>query len=271
LEPRNIKMNQISATKKSRKIRTVEPKEPKPPKEPREPRPKATGEQRGDLQKQVLSWDGLAAALSFSVPFVVVIAINFQSGLALSAILAAVLLPISLLYFSMREKLGFPPFLTVPVCMLASVGITSFAAVIIRRYFPQINDSLGIYIYLLSAYPVIAAVFYGKPARKLSTTVAWALRNILYFSCFVIISGIIREFLAYNRVIGIELSSGFKLEGAKMPFFGFIVFAFILAGATCIHKAFKARFPTPVPQPNKPEDSTTIPEPMGDAAAEEKN
>lgn len=238
MEQRNLKINQISA-KKTPRIRTA------PSDAMWEPRNRPEPGSQDNLQSQVLSWDGMAAALSFSVPFAVVIAINFQSALALALILAAVLLPITALRFSMREKLGFPDFLTAPVCALASVGITAFASVIIRNYFPQINDSLGIYIYLLAAYPVAAAVFLQKPARKLGTAMAWALRNLLYFSCAVLLAGIFREFLAYNRLVGLTLPISFKLEAAKMPFFGFIVLAFLLAAATRIHMAVKVRFPQP--------------------------
>ncbi|MEG1943755.1 MAG: Rnf-Nqr domain containing protein, partial [Angelakisella sp.] len=151
---------------------------------------------------------------------------------------------------------NFPDFLTVPVCALVSVGITAFAAVIIRRYFPQINDSMGTYIYLLAAYPVAAAVFHHKNAKNLGTALAWALRNILYFSCGTIIIGIIRDFLAYNRLIGIPLPATFKLEAAKMPFFGFIALAFLLAAATRIHMAVKLRLAVEeTPQTEMPQNA----------------
>lgn len=254
MEPRNLKIDQISAKKRTPRIKSA------PEKAMGESRNRPAPGSQGNLQSQVLSWDGLAAAISFSVPFVVVIAINFQSALALSLILAAVLLPISALRFSMREKLGFPEFLTVPVCALASVGITAFASVIIRNYFPQINDSLGIYIYLLAAYPVAAAVFYQKPARKLGTAMAWALRNLLYFSCTVLVVGIFREFLAYNRLVGLTIPTTFKMDGAKMPFFGFIALAFLLAAATRIHMAVKVHFPATAPSEGleTPEEVATV-------------
>ncbi|MEG1777432.1 MAG: Rnf-Nqr domain containing protein [Angelakisella sp.] len=247
-----MKINQISEKKKTLRIKTA----PNTLAETEELKLKNRSEAGNNLQKQMLSWDGLVAALTFSVPFVVVIAINLQSALALTAILAAVLLPVSLLRFSMREKLNFPDFLTVPVCALVSVGITAFAAVIIRRYFPQINDSMGTYIYLLAAYPVAAAVFHHKNAKNIGTALAWALRNILYFSCGTIIIGIIRDFLAYNRLIGIPLPASFKLEAAKMPFFGFIALAFLLAAATRIHMAVKLRLAVEeTPQTEMPQNA----------------
>lgn len=264
MEQRNLKINQISTRRKTPRIKTA----PNGLGTPRH-KPPGPGEK---LQSQVLSWDGLAAALSFMVPFVVVIAINFQSALALAIILTAVLLPVTLLRFSMREKLGFPEFLTVPVCALVSMGITAFAALIIRNSFPQINDSLGIYIYLLAAYPVAAAVFYQRPARRLGAAMAWALRNLLYFSGTVLLTGIIREFLAYNRFVGLTLPGTFKLEAAKMPFFGFIVLAFLLAATTRVHMAVKQRFPAPpAPEPEPVEKDEPLEAATLDGVVETSN
>lgn len=201
----------------------------------------STTDQSQSLESQVLTWDGILAAMTFSVPFIVIIAINVQASLAITAVLAAVLLPVSLLSFCLREKLGMPPWVNAPVCALVSTGIAAFAAVYIRSNFAQINDALGMYLYLLAAYPVVGAVFYGKRAKTVKNTVAWALRNIIYFGIFAIIAGTVREVLAYNRFAGLELGFSFKIEAAKMPFFGFIVFAFILAGVAATYRLVSGR------------------------------
>lgn len=196
----------------------------------------------------MLTWDGISAAITFSAPFVVAVAINLQTSAVLTVVLAAVLLPTGLLSFCLREKLTLPPWMTAPICALAASGITAFAAVLIRQYFPQVNDTVGMYLYLLAAYPVISAVFYGKKAGKATTALAWSLRNILYFGLFTGLAGLIRGFLAYNKLFGMDLSLGLKLEGAKATFFGFIVFGFILAGTAALRMAVIGHKAPPDPE-----------------------
>lgn len=196
---------------------------------------------RETVESQVLAWDGILAAMTFAVPFVVVVSINLQAGIAITAALAVVLVPVSLLNYSLREKLHLPVWLVAPFCALASAGITAFVAVYIRNSYAQVNDALGMYLYLLCAYPVVGAVFYGKKSRTLGLTVSWALRNIIYFGIFTCIAGLVRELLAYNRFAGIDLDMSFKIEAAKMPFFGFIVFAFVLAGVASVYRLASGR------------------------------
>lgn len=202
-------------------------------------------DQRIDLQSQMLNWRGIAAAIAFSVPFVVTVAINLQSGAAITLVLAAVLLPTSMLAFCLREKLDFPPWLTAPLCTLVAAGITAFAAVVIRHYFPQVSDAMGMYLYLVAAYPVAAAVFYEQKARSLVTTLVWTLRNIIYFGIFAVLAGVIREFFAYNTFAGIHIELNLTMEGAKSAFFGFIVMAFLLAGAALMRMIGVGRLQQP--------------------------
>lgn len=192
------------------------------------------------LQHQVFTWDGITAAMTFIVPFMVV-SINLQASLVLTLVLAAVLLPVGLLAFVLREKLECPPWLTAPICALCAAGIAAFAAIVIRARLPQLGDTLGMYLYLLAAYPVIVSLFNGKRSRRVTTTVAWTLRNVLYFGMITGITGAVRELLAYNRIFGIELELPFKIEGAKLPFFGFIMLAFVLAGVGAAHQLMKGR------------------------------
>ena len=202
------------------------------------------------LQHQVFTWDGITAAMTFSLPFMVV-SINLQASLVLTLVLAAVLLPVSLLAFSLPEKLSAPSWLTAPVCALCSAGITALAAVIIRARLPQMSDTLGMYLYLLAAYPVVASVFNGKKALRATTTIAWSLRSVVYFGLLTGIVGIVRELLAYNRIFGLELPISFKIEGAKLPFFGFIMLAFVLAGVGAVHQLVKGRI---LPEAELPEE-----------------
>ncbi|MEG1875228.1 MAG: hypothetical protein RR185_06615, partial [Angelakisella sp.] len=109
----------------------------------------------------------------------------------------------------------------------------------LRQYFPQVSESLGMYLYLLAAYPVAAAISYGKTAGKASTTVLWSLRNVLYMGVFSLLAGGVRELLAQGRLAGVELPVSFRMEAAAMPFFGFIMLGFVLAAVTAIRNLLR--------------------------------
>lgn len=199
-------------------------------------------EPRVPIESHLINWNGIMASMTFSIPFIVSVAINLQAALAITAALCFVLLPVSLLSFCLRDKLGMPPWLAAPLCALVSVGITAFIAVYIRANFAQINDALGMYLYLLAAYPVVGAVSYGRRAKSVGITIVWALRNILCFGTFTCLAGAVREVLAYNRFAGLELTfMELRMEAAKAPFFGFIVLAFCLSGAAVAYRIINGR------------------------------
>lgn len=175
---------------------------------------------KNNLSQQIASWDGLTALLTFAVPFAAMTTVNIQAALYLILLYTVVIIPVALLHFALYEKVNIPMWICAPICIVVALGILSSAKVFLRVVAPAVGDTLGIYVYLLSAYTVVLGVFIGKKAKKTSTVLLWSLRNIVFFIALIIPVALIRELLSNNRVLG---------NGAKTPFVGLILMAFMLA------------------------------------------
>lgn len=182
----------------------------------------------------LFSGRNLVTSFVYAIPFLAVAASTLRCGVALSFAMALVIIPGSLLCFILREKAGAPLVLTVAVGTLVSMALASVAAWAVRRLSVELTDALGVYIYLIAAYPVLAAVFAEKGTQKLSGVLDWAVRYTVRFTAAALLLSAIREILAYGQVWGISLGWQFQLTGARMTFFGLILMAMLLAGVSAL-------------------------------------
>lgn len=182
----------------------------------------------------------LVESLVFAIPFLAVTTINLRNTVALCAAFLVILVPVSVLRFLLREQLGVPQWLSVPLCALVSLMLASLSYYVIRFVSVEITDALGTYLYLLAAYPVLAAASSEKDIRSMSVALIWALRYFARFAALGLAMALIRELLAYGQLWGFSLGYGFRLEGAKMTFFGLILMAVLLAAVNQLRSWVRA-------------------------------
>ena len=197
------------------------------PSKPRSADPKA-------LQKQVRrrgrpETRDLISSFVFAIPFAAVAAVNLKNAVAICWAFLIILLPTAVLRFLLREKLETPRWLAIPVCTLVALMLASLSYYLIRFVSVEITDALGIYLYLPAAYPVLAAASSEQGIRSMGTALGWAVRYLFRFSALILTMGLLREVLAYGQIWGIPLGYGFRVEGAKMTFFGLILMGVLLA------------------------------------------
>lgn len=168
---------------------------------------------------------GFAAA----IPFLAVVCTTLKNGVAISMVAFMVLIPSAFLCFALRCRLGVPPWVTALLCTLVAMILCTLSTYVIRTIAPEITDSLGIYLYLMAAFSVVAAVFRGREVNSPGGAGLWALQYAGVFGLCAVLISALREVLAYGQLWGFSLGLGFTLEGAKMPFFGFILTGLLLA------------------------------------------
>lgn len=112
--------------------------------------------------------------------------------------------------------------------------ITSTLLMIISRalvlsFFPDIENSAGMYLYLMAMNGVtLAQAGFLDDDATLKAVVESALINISIFSSVVFLVSAIREYLANSTFWGVPIPFLIKLDGARSPFFGFILLGILL-------------------------------------------
>ncbi len=201
----------------------------------RKPKPRAEkspggpGRKRRPAEKR-----DLVASMVFAIPFLSVAAINLRNTVALCAALFIILMPVSVLRHLLREQLSVPRWLSVPLCSMVALMLASLSYYLIRFVSVEITDALGTYLYLLAAYPVLAAASSEQDIDSVPSALRCALRYFFRFTCLGLVMALIREVLAYGQIWGIPLGYNFRVDGAKMTFFGLMLMGVLLAGVNQI-------------------------------------
>lgn len=168
------------------------------------------------------------AILVVAIPFWTVVCTTLKNGLSISVVAAMVLLPATFFCYILRVKLHFPLWGTAVLCTIISLVITTLSTYVIRGIAPEITDSLGIYIYLTASFGVVAAALQGKEMCTSGEITLWSLQSVGIFTICCLFFSALREILAYGQLWGISLELEFMIEGAKMPFFGFLLVGLVL-------------------------------------------
>ena len=181
-----------------------------------------------DLLFSSIAGNNSPTILMVAIPFWTVVCTTLKNGLAISVVAAMVLLPATFFCYILRVKLHLPLWGTAILCTIISLIITTLSTYVIRGIAPEITDSLGIYIYLTASFGVVAAALRGKEICSSGEITLWSLQYAGVFAICCLFFSALRETLAYGQLWGISLGLGFTVEGAKMPFFGFLLVGLIL-------------------------------------------
>ena len=164
-----------------------------------------------------------------AVPFWAVGATSLQNALILCAVLIVLMLPCSGLHLILRRKLNMAEWLALPLTVLVAAMLAAACCVALVLYWPGAFDSLGIYLFLLVAAPVLLQADSYTAVDNMREFWGRTLRFLRDFCIIILISGALRELLRHNTILGLPVALSFKTEAAAQPFFGLILAGLLLA------------------------------------------
>ena len=94
---------------------------------------------------------------------------------------------------------------------------------------PGAFDSLGIYLFLLVAAPVLLQADSYTAVDNMREFWGRTLRFLRDFCIIILVSGALRELLRHNTLLGLPVAMSIRTEAAEQPFFGLILSGFLLA------------------------------------------
>ena len=174
-----------------------------------------------------------------AVPFWAVGATSLQNALILCAVLIVLMLPCSGLHLILRRKLNMAEWLALPLTVLVAAMLAAACCVALVLYWPGAFDSLGIYLFLLVAAPVLLQADSYTAVDNMREFWGRTVRFLRDFCIIILISGALRELLRHNTILGLPVALSFKTEAAEQPFFGLILSGFLLAVLRAVEAALR--------------------------------
>jgi len=178
-------------------------------------------------------------ALGLDLPFLIVTTIGLRAAAAISiefffihmgTIIAALIL------------CRFLPKWSRPIVYVTiSTAIMLLANGLITRLFPQQAGALGMYIYLLAVNAMtLGTALKVERTDKIYKLVVKGFKGALGFAAAMFIISLFREYMATGSLWGIAVPHIMRLDGLLVPFFGFILVGFLLAGTRFFGKSLMA-------------------------------
>jgi len=178
--------------------------------------------------------------MGLDLPFLIATSISLRAAAAISLELLLIHMGTVLAaFFTCRFFSGWTrPLVNVAISTL----IMAYARLMLINIFGGvITDTLGMYIYLMAVngmtiYQASTVTEKDKPLPVLAS----AFMNVVGFSLAMFVVSLLREYFGNGTVWGIPLPAPVILPGIRVPFFGFIIVGFVLAGAKLLSKALLA-------------------------------
>lgn len=172
-----------------------------------------------------------------AVPFWAVGATSLQNAIILCAVLVVLMLPCSALHLILRRKLNMAEWVALPLTVLVAAMLAAACCVGLVLYWPGAFDSLGIYLFLLVAAPVLLQADSYTAVDNMREFWGRTLRFLRDFCIIILISGALRELLRHNTILGLPVAMTFRAEAVEQPFFGLILSGFLLAVLRAVEAA----------------------------------
>ena len=173
-----------------------------------------------------------------AIPFWAVAGTTLENAAALSVILILTLVPASFLRYLLRRRVGLSEWIALPISIVVATMFATAGGVGLFLWVdPQLYDSLGAYLFLLVAAPILMNTeINGTPSGGLDF---WkrTFRFIVDFVLVILLTGAVREILGYGAILGVPLKfmGSFRMEAARLPFFGLIFSGILLAVIRLFH------------------------------------
>ena len=149
------------------------------------------------------------------------------------------MLPCSALHLILRRKLNLAEWVALPLTVLVAAMLAAACCVALVLYWPGAFDSLGIYLFLLVAAPVLLQADSYTAVDNMREFWGRTLRFLRDFCIIILMSGVLRELLRHNTILGLPVTMSFRTEAAEQPFFGLILSGFLLAVLRAVEAALR--------------------------------
>ena len=177
--------------------------------------------------------------LGLDLPFLIVTSISLQAAAVISIELAVIHIGTVLAAILLCR---FLPRWSRPLAYLGvSTTIMLFISVFLSRVFPVVTDTLGMYIYLMAVNGMTftTAMSIEKKDRIYPVLVG-ALKGIVGFALAMFLTSLLREYFGSGSLWGVSVPHVIRIDRVLVPFFGFILVGFLLAGSRLVSKKLLA-------------------------------
>ena len=183
-------------------------------------------------------WKNPVGALGLDLPFLVVTSISLQAAATISIEMAMIHFGTVISAIFLCRVL--PRWSRPIVYPLISTLIMLGAGRLLGGIFPMVSEMMGMYIYLMAVNSMTFAAATSITSRdKICPVAVRALKCICIFVVCMFTVSLVREYFGSGTVWGRSVPHLISLDGAHVPFFGFILLGFLLAGARAAGKALQ--------------------------------
>ena len=169
-----------------------------------------------------------ALVLGFDLPFLIATSTSLRNAVAMS--IEMLFIHIGTIMFSVLFTRKLPVLLRALLTVMVSTGIMMLTRELIIFIFPDILNTLGMYIYLLSINGL--TLFQSLSLTSRSRPLPVLRREFFHVLAFVLAMfslSAIREWLGRSALFGIPIDMPYEMSGFVIPFSGFIAMGFLLA------------------------------------------
>ena len=188
------------------------------------------------LSSQV--WKNPVGRLGLDLPFLVVTSISLQAAATISIEMAMIHLGTVIAAIALCRVI--PRWSRALVYPAVSTLIMLGAGRILGSLFPVVTEMMGMYIYLMA---VNSMTFAGAMAvereDKIYPVMARAVKCVAGFVVCMFAVSLVREYLGSGAVWGRGVPHIISMDGLFVPFFGFILLGFLLAGGRLLSKVMQ--------------------------------
>lgn len=177
--------------------------------------------------------------MGLDLPFVIAGAVSLKNAAAMS--IQMLMIHMVTMLAGMLTCRALPYWLRVLVNTCVSTGMMMAARALVVPLFPGVTNSLGMYLYLMAVNGMTVLLSSSIDKRaKLWPVITGALGNVAGFSLVAFLIALLREYMGSGTIWGVAVPVPLKLDGLLIPFFGFILTGFLLAGARFLNKRLLA-------------------------------
>lgn len=165
-----------------------------------------------------------------ALPFAIMISTNLKNSVSISILLACSLIPTVLLAVLIGSYL--PKWFAPVIYAMVSMGLVIACTPLILPISPEISDSLGIYIPIISINSLLLTLcerYSGSTRRPSVMALVDSISYSLGFAVAICMIACLRELFGNNTIWGIPVSLPVKIGGLQIAFAGFIFTAFFSA------------------------------------------
>ena len=177
--------------------------------------------------------------LGLDLPFLIVTSISLQAAAAISTELFVIHMGTVLAAIILCRIL--PKWMRPLVYLAVSTTIMLLVSTLLSRVFPVVTDTLGMYIYLMAVNGMTFTTAMSIEKRdRIYPVLAGALKGAVAFAVAMFVTSLLREYFGSGSLWGLLVPHLIRIDGMLVPFFGFILVGFLLAGMRLANKKLLA-------------------------------